>query len=226
MHILLVEDDTVLADALASGFRHAGHAVHGVEDGAHADHALTSGAYDLVVLDLQLPSMDGFSILRRMRGRHDRTPVLILTARDALDDRVRGLDLGADDYVTKPFDFPEVEARVRALQRRMESAAGESIEVGRLKLDTVGRVGSVDGELLDLSRREYAVLEFLVLRSGRVVTKEKLIQAVYGWSEEVGTNAIEVNVHRIRKKIAHANVSIMTVRGLGYLLSADATASA
>jgi two-component system, OmpR family, response regulator len=171
-----------------------------------------------VILDLGLPRLDGYEVLRRLRRRGSKMPVLILTARDALDDRVKGLDLGGDDYLTKPFDLPELEARVRSLIRRGQSGGGSLLSHGTLTLDTVGRRATLGGEPLDLSARELGVLEVLMLRSGRVVNKDQLAEQLYGWDEEVGPNAIEVYVHRLRRKLEPAGVTIRTIRGLGYLL--------
>jgi two-component system, OmpR family, response regulator len=213
-----VEDDPVLADGLTRSLRAADYAVDCLDDGAEADHVLNAQHYDLVILDLGLPKLDGFEILRRLRRRGSRIPVLVLTARDALEDRVRGLDLGADDYLGKPFDLLELEARLRALIRRGQSGGSSLIEHGALALDTAGRRATLNGEPLELSARELGVLEVLMLRSGRVVNKEQLAEQLYGWDEEVGANAIEVYVHRLRKKLEPAGVAIRTIRGLGYLL--------
>lgn len=218
MRILIVEDDRVLADGLVRSLRGADYAVDWVADGTEADHVLASQTWDLVILDLGLPRLDGFEVLRRLRHRGSRVPVLVLTARDALDDRVRGLDLGADDYLTKPFDLPELEARVRALIRRGQSGGSSVLVNGALALDTAGRRAMLRGEPLELSARELGVLEVLMLRAGRVVNKEQLAERLYGWDEEVGANAIEVYVHRLRKKLEPAGVTIRTIRGLGYLL--------
>jgi two-component system OmpR family response regulator len=189
-----------------------------VGTGDQADHVLLAQNYDLVILDLGLPKLDGFEVLRRLRHRGSKIPVLILTARDGLDERVRGLDLGADDYLTKPFDLPDLEARVRALIRRGQSGGGSMLTHGTLQLDTAGRRATLNGAPLDLSARELGVLEVLMLRSGRVVNKEQLAEQLYGWDEEVGANAIEVYVHRLRRKLEPAGVVIRTIRGLGYLL--------
>jgi two-component system OmpR family response regulator len=224
MRILVVEDDPVLADGLVRSLRQGDYAVDCVGSGDQADHVLLAQNYDLVILDLGLPKIDGFEVLRRLRHRGARMPVLVLTARDALDDRVRGLDLGADDYLTKPFDLPELEARVRALIRRGQSGGGSVLVHGTLKLDTVGRRATLNGTPLELSARELGVLEVLMLRSGRVVNKEQLAEQLYGWEEEVGPNAIEVYVHRLRRKLEPAGVVIRTIRGLGYLLEKPAHA--
>jgi DNA-binding response OmpR family regulator len=218
MHLLIVEDDAVLADGLTHALRRAGYAVDACETGSTADHALSTGTYDLVVLDVELPALDGFEVLRRLRARKSKTPVLILTARDGLQDRVKGLDLGADDYVVKPFEMAEIEARVRALIRRSQGASDNEIVVGDLQVDVEGRVARVRDAPLELLPREFAVLEVLMRRAGRVVLKDALLSSLYEWRDEVGPNAIEVQVHRLRKKLAAAAVEIRTVRGLGYLL--------
>jgi two-component system OmpR family response regulator len=218
MRILIVEDDPVLADGLTRSLRAADYAVDCAVDGSKADNVLAAQNYDLVILDLGLPKLDGFEVLRRMRRRSSRIPVLALTARDTLEDRVKGLDLGADDYLTKPFDLPELEARVRALIRRGQAGGSSLVTHGALVLDTAGRRATLNGEPLELSARELGVLEVLMLRSGRVVNKEQLAEQLYGWDEEVGANAIEVYVHRLRRKLDPAGVVIRTIRGLGYLL--------
>jgi two-component system, OmpR family, response regulator len=218
MRVLIAEDDPVLADGLTRSLRGSDYAVDCVTDGAEADLVLAAQNYDLVILDLGLPRLDGYEVLRRLRRRGSKMPVLILTARDALDDRVKGLDLGGDDYITKPFDLPELEARVRSLIRRGQSGGCSLLSHGTLTLDTVGRRATLGGEPLDLSARELGVLEVLMLRSGRVVNKDQLAEQLYGWDEEVGPNAIEVYVHRLRRKLEPAGVTIRTIRGLGYLL--------
>jgi len=225
MRILIVEDDPVLADGLMRSLRAADYAVDCTADGGEADHVLTAQNYDLVILDIGLPKLDGYEVLRRLRRRGSKTPVLFLTARDGLDDRVRGLDLGGDDYLAKPFDLPELEARVRALIRRGQSGGGSLLVHGALTLDTAGRRAMLNGERLELSARELGVLEVLMLRSGRVVNKDQLAEQLYGWDEEVGANAIEVYVHRLRRKLEPAGVAIRTIRGLGYLLEKPAHAT-
>jgi two-component system OmpR family response regulator len=218
MRILVVEDDAVLADALTEMLCAAGYVVDALDNGSAADHALITQVYDLVILDLGLPKMDGFEVLQKIRRRKNTVPVLILTARDGLADRVKGLDLGADDYLTKPFHGTELEARVRAVIRRTQGNAGGEITLGPLVLDTVGHRVLLKGELLEFSARELAVLETLMLRAGRVVSKDQLMQNLYAWDRDVGPNAIEVYMHRIRRKLDCAEISIRTVRGLGYLL--------
>jgi DNA-binding response OmpR family regulator len=218
MRVLIVEDDPVLADGLMRSLRSAEYAVDHVASGDQADHILISQNYDLVILDLGLPKLDGYEVLKRLRRRGTRAPVLVLTARDALDDRVRGLDLGADDYLTKPFDLPELEARVRALIRRGQAGGSAILEHGPLTLDVGGRRATLKGSPIELSARELGVLEVLMMRSGRVVNKDQLAEQLYGWEEEVGPNAIEVYIHRLRRKLEPAGITIRTIRGLGYLL--------
>jgi two-component system OmpR family response regulator len=218
MRLLLTEDDEIIADGISKSLRQAGFAVDRVATGADADQALQANSFDLLILDLGLPELDGLEVLRRLRARKQLLPVLILTARDRLEDRVMGLDFGADDYLTKPFDLPELEARVRALLRRGRVTADIEVIYGALRFDTVGRRVMVHDQPLDLSARELAVLEILLQRSGKVVSKEQLIEHMYGWEEEVSHNAMEVNVHRLRKKLEPAGINIRTIRGLGYLL--------
>ncbi|HSC93348.1 MAG TPA: response regulator [Burkholderiales bacterium] len=222
MRILIVEDDPVLSDGLTRSLRESDYAVDPATDGAEADQILSTHSFDLVILDLGLPKLEGYEVLRRLRRRGSKTPVLILTALDALEDRVKGLDLGADDYLTKPFDLPELEARVRALIRRGQSGGGSLLSHGALTLDIAGRRALLGGEPLELSAREIGVLEVLMLRSGRVVNKDQLAEELYGWDEEVSANAIEVYVHRLRRKLEPAGVTIRTIRGLGYLLEKPA----
>ena len=208
MRILVVEDDSVLAAALTRALSQAAYAVDLVEDGELANHALGANSYDLVVLDIALPKIDGLAVLRRLRDRRTQTPVLILTARDTLEDRVNGLDLGADDYLTKPFDLPEFEARVRALIRRGLYNAGGSVIHGRLRFDTAARRLFHDNQPIEL----------LLSRQGKVVSKEQMIDRLFGFGDDVSSNAIEVYVHRVRKKLEPLGVDIRTVRGMGYLL--------
>jgi two-component system, OmpR family, response regulator len=218
LRILIVEDDPILADGLQVSLRNAEYAVDWVADGAMADRVLKDKVYDVMILDLGLPKLDGFEVLKRLRSRGSKLPVMILSAREGTEDRVRGLDLGADDYMVKPFSLPEMEARVRALLRRGMGATQSLLIHGSLAFDSASRMAAVDGKPLDLSGREISVLEVLLLRAGRVVSKEQLVEHLYSFNEEVGMNAIEVYVHRLRKKIEGAGVTIRTVRGLGYLL--------
>lgn len=218
MRILIVEDDAVLAAALTRALSQAGYAVDYVDNGEDAHRALSSDAYALVLLDIALPKMDGLAVLRRLRERKSRVPVLILTARDTLEDRVAGLDLGADDYMTKPFDLPEFEARVRALIRRGQFDAGKSLTHGSLRFDLEAHRLFHNDVPIELSVRELAVLEVLMSRQGQVVTKEQMVDRLFGWGDDGGSNAIEVYVHRMRKKLEPYNINIRTVRGMGYLL--------
>jgi two-component system OmpR family response regulator len=218
LRILLVEDDAVLATALTRALRQAAYAVDAIESGSEADQVLRVDVYDLVVLDLGLPGLDGLEVLRRLRDRRSRVPVLALTARDALEDRVVGLDLGADDYLTKPFDLPEFEARVRALIRRAHGNAGLELVHGRLRLDVAARRLFYDDQAIELPARELALIELLLARQGRVVSKEQMIDHLFGFGDDVGPNAIEVYVHRVRRKLEPLGIEIRTVRGMGYLL--------
>lgn len=218
MRILLVEDDPMLSAAVARALRQSAHVVESVASGDDADQCLASSEYDLVLLDLGLPSLDGFEVLRRLRKRHNRVPVLILTVRDAPEDLVAGLDLGADDYLTKPFNLSELEARVRALIRRSHASAASELVHGPLRLDMAGRRLYCNGQPLDLSARELAVVELLLLKAGRVVTKQQISEHLYGWDEGSSSNAVEVFVYRLRKKLEPAGVDLRTIRGMGYLL--------
>ena len=218
MRILIAEDDAIIADGLTQSLRHSGHAIDCARTGSEADEALAVGQYDLVILDLGLPKLNGFEVLRRLRSRHSKVPVLILTALDAVSDRVRGLDLGADDYLAKPFALSELEARVRALTRRGPAGASTLLQHGDLTYDQVNRVAELKGALLELSARELGLLEILLRRAGRVVSKDRLVEHMCEWGEEISTNAIEVYMHRLRRKLEGSEVNIVTVRGLGYCL--------
>ena len=220
MRILIAEDDSILADGLSRSLRHNGYAVDAVRDGLAADSALAAQAFDLLILDLGLPHLAGLEVLRRLRARNSSLPVLILTAADSIEQRVKGLDLGADDYMAKPFALSELEARVRA-DPPGRGGGATLLKHGRLVFDQTGRVAMVDEQTLDLSAREVSLLEILLTRSGRMVSKTQLVDHLCEWGEEVSTNAIEVYVHRLRKKLEPSGVKIVTVRGLGYCLERD-----
>ena len=229
MRILIAEDDQVLADGLLRSLRNTGYSVDQVGSGTEADAALASHEFDLVILDLGLPKMHGLEVLRKLRARGSSVPVLILTAADSVEQRVKGLDLGADDYMAKPFALNELEARVRALTRRGAGGGPTIVRHGSLGFDQVGRIAYINDQVIDLSARELGLLEVLLQRIGRLVSKEQLVDHLCEWGEEVSNNAIEVYVHRLRKKIEPSGVRIITVRGLGYCLEkavAPANASA
>jgi two-component system OmpR family response regulator len=218
MRILLVEDDVMLAEAIARALTQSGHTVDAARNGEDADHALRTGTYDLVLLDIGLPQLDGYDVLRRLRHRRSGVPVMMLTVRDSLEDRIAGLDLGADDYLTKPFHLSELEARVRALIRRAHGSASAELVHGPLKLDMAGRRLYCNGQPVDLSAREIAVIELLLLKEGKVVTKQQIIDHLYGWEDASASNSIEVFVYRLRRKLEDSGVGIRTVRGMGYLI--------
>jgi two-component system, OmpR family, response regulator len=218
MKLLVAEDDSILRDGMVRALGQSGYDVVGTENGIEADRRLAEQEYDLLILDLGLPGMDGLEVLRRLRVHNRSLPVLIITARDSINDRVAGLDLGADDYLTKPFDLAEFEARVRALGRRSQGSHSNLISVGELRLDLFGKRVYLSGKVLELSAREFGVLEVLMLSAGRVVSKDQLADKLGGRDDELGSNAIEVYVHRLRKKLEHSSISIKTIRGLGYLM--------
>lgn len=219
MRILLVEDDALLGDALQVGLREQGFAVEWIRDGAAGEAALASDEFTAIVLDLGLPRMSGLELLQRVRNRGDHTPVIILTAREAVDDRVRGLDLGADDYVVKPVALKELAARLRAVARRAQGIASGSIIVGSLSLNLASRAVTFEGNPVELQPREFALLQELVLRAGRVVTRTQLETQLYEWDCSLDSNAIEVHVHHLRRKLAPK--LIRTVRGVGYMIPRD-----
>ncbi len=220
MRLLLVEDDNLLGDGIQAGLVQAGFAVDWLQDGAQADAALQTETYAAVVLDLGLPKLSGLELLRRVRARGDAVPVLILTARDAVEDRVKGLDSGADDYVVKPFDLHELAARLRALTRRGHGEAAATLRVQELELNPAEHRVLFRGQPVDLSAREFSLLHELMLNAGRVLSREQLEQRLYAWGEEPGSNAIEVHVHHLRRKLAPELVH--TIRGVGYLMPRDA----
>ena len=220
MRILVVEDDALLADGLTRVLKRSGHAVDQVRTGLQADNSLRLTSYELVVLDVGLPGIDGFEVLRRLRSRRSKANVLVLTARDGVEDRVHGLDLGADDYLTKPFSVTEFEARVRALSRRPTLAAA-SIVIRGLNVDVEAKRVKVNDVPIDLTVREWALLELFLARPGRVLSKEQIAQQLASYEDTLTVNAIEVYVSRLRSKVEASGVRIRTVRGFGYMWEAD-----
>src|SRR5512137_679963 len=218
MRLLLVEDDRMIGESLRKALRQCGYAVDWVRDGRAADGTLSTERFDLVLLDLGLPQRDGMDVLQALRARGNRTPVIVLTARDSLASRVQGLDAGADDYLVKPFELDELLARMRAVLRRHSGRAEPAIEVGGVSLDPATRTVSRDGVPLALSAREYAVLEALMLRPGAILSRAQLEDRLYGWGEELESNAISVYVHQLRRKLGDG--FIHTVRGIGYYVDA------
>jgi two-component system OmpR family response regulator len=224
MRILVAEDDAVLAEGVMRTLRQSGHAVDWVKNGAEADCALAANPFDLLILDLGLPKRSGLDVLKHLRAGDSRLPVLILTALDGVRDRVRGLDAGADDYLVKPFELAELEARVRALIRRSQAVRSPKLRFGGLTVDTVARRASIGAEPLDLTPREWAVLEYLLMRIGQVVSKEHMLQAMCSWDDSLTHNAVEVYISRLRSKLQHAGIRIRTVRGFGYMVEDPDTA--
>ncbi|MES9845030.1 MAG: response regulator [Candidatus Sedimenticola sp. PURPLELP] len=221
MRILVVEDNSDLANSIATSIRQMEHAVDVIGDGLHAESMLHTEPYDLVVLDLNLPGKDGLEILKSLRGRGSDLPVLILTARAETESRVQGLDLGADDYLTKPFHLAELDARIRALLRRKQASASPVLKLGPLEFDTVSREARLNGEELPLTRRERGVLEVLISARKKVISKDKIAEHLFSFDDEVNVTAIELYIHRLRKKLDAPGIGIRTVRGLGYVLEVD-----
>ena len=217
MHVLLVEDDAVLADGLSRTLEGHGMQVEVLGNGTLADQLLQRSEADVAVLDIGLPGIDGFEVVRRLRARGGAMPVLLLTARDAVEDRVRGLETGADDYLVKPFATPELVARIKALARR-NAVKPALLALGQLTLDTGAKRARIGERPIDLSVREWAVLEYLLQHGGRVVSKQQIIEAILPWGDDLTLNAVEVYISRLRLKIADAGVAIRTIRGFGYML--------
>ena len=216
MRLLLVEDDPMIGEAVQALLRTQAYATDWVTDGSAADAALRSQAYDLVLLDLGLPELDGLQVLRQLRARKNTTPVLIATARDAVKDRITGLDAGADDYIVKPYDMDELLARLRALQRRASGRSSSIYEHAGVTLDPVARLATVQEQDVTLTAREWAVLDALLARPGTTLSRQQLEDKLYGWGDEVSSNAVEVYIHGLRKKLG-ANL-ILNLRGLGYMV--------
>jgi DNA-binding response OmpR family regulator len=216
MRLLIVEDDPLLGDGIQAGLKQAGYSADWVRDGVAGDQALANEKYDAVVLDLGLPRLSGLDLLRKLRGAGNTVPVLILTARDRVADRVAGLDGGGDDYLVKPFDLHELAARLRALVRRSHGQASPVLRIGALEVDPAAHTVRFDGAPVELSGREFAVLHALALNAGKVMSRDRLEQSLYGWGEEVESNAIEVHIHHLRRKLRPE--LIRTVRGVGYTM--------
>ncbi|WP_105402264.1 response regulator transcription factor [Neorhizobium sp. T7_12] len=222
MRILLVEDNQTLADGLSTILRGSGYAVDAVTDGASAEAVAAAEAYDLVILDLNLPEMDGLDVLRAMRARANKAAVMILTARGTPEERVKGLDLGADDYMIKPFDIPEFEARIRVLLRRQAGLRSSIVNYGGITFDLNSRTFSSQGVPLDLPAREVALLELLFLRAGKVVSKDAIMASLTGFDDDLSANAIEQYVSRLRRRLAPHGLTVKTARGIGYYLETTA----
>jgi len=223
MRVLLVEDDALLGDGIRNGLQQFGHTVDWVQDGQSANNALISNHenFDIVVLDLGLPKLSGIEVLRNIREKNITTPVVILTAKETVEDRVSGLDAGADDYLTKPFDLEELCARMRALQRRSKSRAKPTIKYKNISLDPASHIVKVDEETIMISRREFALLQKLLENAGRVISREQLNQTLYGWGENIDSNALEVHIHNLRKRFGSS--IIRTIRGVGYMTEKENT---
>jgi two-component system OmpR family response regulator len=218
MRILVAEDDSDIAAGVCASLQRQGHAVDHVSDGAQADSALTSTSYDMLILDLGLPSLEGTAVLQRLRQRGDSLPVLVVTARDGLQERVRTLDLGADDYLIKPFAVDELEARVRAQLRRVTSNGKPELRIGRLRLDLPGHRVWMNEQALELTAREFGLLSALATRHNRITSRAQLVEALCNWDEELTDNGLDIAVHRLRRKLRPGGMGIRTVRGLGYML--------
>ena len=221
MRFLIVEDDAMLADGLARTLQAAGHAADCVANAEHAALALEHEPFDVVLLDLGLPGMDGFDLLKRLRKRGNTVPVIVISARDALGDRVRGLDLGADDYLVKPFEHAELEARVRALIRRRSTPVPPQLSYGRVSLDLAAREARIDEERVELTPREWALMELFLTQPRVALAKERIVQSLSSWDEGVSANAVEVYISRLRAKFEAAGLRIRTVRGFGYMLESE-----
>jgi two-component system OmpR family response regulator/two-component system response regulator QseB len=216
MRLLLVEDDEILGDGLVAGLKMEGYAVDWLTNGKLADEALKLNSYELIVLDLNLPDMDGMAILKALRSRKDETPVMVLTAKDTIPDRVLGLDSGADDFVIKPFELDEVCARLRALARRSEGRGAPTIAYKGIVLDPASHQVTFHDEKVDLSQKEFEILSFLMSNIGKVVSRSRLEESLYSWDSDVESNTVEVHIHYLRKKLDPA--LIRTVRGVGYII--------
>jgi DNA-binding response OmpR family regulator len=220
MRILIVEDDSLVAQGLKQGLQQQGYTVDVAGSAEEAENCIQGESFDIALVDIGLPKADGLHFIRQLRSRGDHLPTLILTASDSMDDTIRGLDAGADDYMTKPYRLPEVAARIRALIRRSNAVTEASLSHDGLHLDTSSRTATLNGELLELTRREWAILEMLLMASPSVVSKDRLVQCLAGWDKDITPNAIEVHVSRLRNKLATGTIVIRTVRGIGYRVDA------
>ncbi|MCD6039917.1 MAG: qseB [Gammaproteobacteria bacterium] len=216
MRILLVEDDELLGDGLLTGLKQYGYTVDWLRDGASADQILKTESFDIIILDLRLPKLPGIEVLENFRSRGQTTPVIILTARESIHDRIKGLDSGADDYLTKPFNLDELCARLRALQRRSNARPELTLSHDNVSLDPASHTVTLNNETVNVSRREFALLHKLLENVGRVLSREKLAQSLYGWGEDLNSNALEVHIHNLRKKFGQN--FILTIRGIGYMI--------
>ena len=223
MRILIVEDDSLVAQGLKQGLQQLGYTVDVASTAEEAERCVTTEAFDMALVDIGLPRADGLHFIRQLRQRGNHLPALILTASDGMDDIVRGLDAGADDYMTKPYRLPEVAARIRALIRRSNAVADACLRHDGLILDTRSRTATLHGENLDLTNREWSILEMLLMASPAVVSKDKLVQGLAGWDKDITPNAIEVHVSRLRQKLAPGAITIRTIRGIGYRVDAPQT---
>jgi two-component system OmpR family response regulator len=218
MRVLIAEDDSSIAAGLCATLRENGHVVDRLSDGRQTDRVLSDQGYDLLVLDLGLPSLDGCDVLQRLRRRGDDLSVLIVTAREGLNERIRVLDFGADDYLVKPFALSEFAARTRALLRRRTSHGSPELNMGKLRLDLSGRRVRIDEHTLELTAREFGLLEVLVARTNRLVSRAQLVSALCNWDQDLTDNGLDIAIHRLRRKLQGSGVRVRTVRGLGYLL--------
>lgn len=216
MRVLLVEDDELLGDGVRNGLIQYGYTVDWVKDGQSAQQAILTESFDIVVLDIGLPKKSGLEVVKAIRSKNIATPVVLLTARETVEDRVRGLDAGADDYIVKPFDLDELTARMRALQRRTTSRAEPILTHGNISLDPASHTVHLNNELINISRREFALLQKLLENAGRVLSREHLTSTLYGWGDDVDSNALEVHIHNLRKKFG--TKLIRTIRGVGYMV--------
>ena len=216
MRLLIVEDDELLGDAVKAGLTQFGYVVDWLKDGEIARTVVKTEPFDLIILDLGLPRFSGMSLLQTIRRSNNKTPIIILTAKESVDDRIKGLDAGADDYITKPFDLNELGARVRALTRRAQGRAEAVLQYGPITIDIAAHTVTLNRQPINLARREFALLQKLLESKGQVLSREKLMQSIYSWDEEVDSNALEVHIHNLRKKL-NANF-IRTIRGIGYLV--------